>query len=177
LFRLWHEIGLDILYVGLESTSDEVLQRLNKKATMSQNEEAIRILEEIGITLHPAFMVMPEFTEEDFENLNAYVQSMPPVEPTFTVYSPSPGTDDWDRLEDEFICDAISYYDCMHTILPTKLPLRTFYKHFADLTKKALKRNPLRVHRCPVNPWELLKIVWQSGRYLRAQRNLWRDYQ
>lgn len=176
LFKFWHEIGLDIVYVGLESINDATLMSLNKKATLAQNEEAIRILHECGITLHPAFMVMPEFTAEDFRALNDYVQAMPPVEATFTVYSPSPGTEDWKRHADDFICDPIRFYDCMHTILPTRLPLKEFYRHFAQLTVRALNRNPVRVNRTRVKFRELLKIVWMTGRYIRTQRNMWRDY-
>ena len=176
LFRFWHEIGLDIVYVGLESINDATLRNLNKKATIAQNEEAIRILDACGITLHPAFMVMPEFTAEDFQALNAYVQSMPPVEATFTVYSPSPGTEDWKKHAGDFICDPIRFYDCMHTILPTRLPLKEFYRHFADLTVRAMSRNPLRVNKTRVKLRELVKLVWMTGRYIRTQRDLWRDY-
>ena len=113
---------------------------------------------------------------EDFEALNQYVQSMPPVEATFTVYSPSPGTESWERHRSDFICDAISYYDCMHTILPTRLPLREFYRHFSQLTVRAMSRNPLRVHRIPVSPLEILKIIWQTKRYVGEQKRMWRDY-
>jgi len=131
LFALWHEIGLEVVYVGLESIHDTTLKMLNKKATISHNNQAIEILQKIGITIHPAFMVMPDFKEEDFKALSDYVQSMPPCEATFTVYSPAPGTDDWETHKGNFICDAIRFYDCMHTILPTRLPLKEFYKHFA----------------------------------------------
>jgi radical SAM superfamily enzyme YgiQ (UPF0313 family) len=149
---------------------------LNKKATMNHNNKAIEILEKIGITIHPAFMVMPDFEENDFRALNDYVQSMPPAEATFTVYSPAPGTDDWEKHKGDFICDAIRFYDCMHTILPTKLPLKKFYKHFSQLTVNALSRNPLRVNNVPVNPLELLKIIWRTHLYIKAQKNLYKDY-
>jgi radical SAM superfamily enzyme YgiQ (UPF0313 family) len=176
LFKLWHEIGLEIVYVGLESINEKTLKKLNKKTTIDHNNKAIEILEKIGVTLHPAFMVMPDFDAEDFHSLNQYVQSMPPVEATFTVYSPAPGTDDWEKYKNEFICDAIQYYDCIHTILPTKLPLKEFYKHFSQLTVRAQSRNPLRVNNIPVNPLELIKIIWRTSHYIRTQRNLWKDY-
>lgn len=176
LFKFWHELGLDIVYVGLESIDDATLKDLNKKATLAQNEAAIQILHDCGITLHPAFMVMPDFTAEDFRALGEYVQSMPPVEATFTVYSPSPGTEDWAKHDGGYICDPIRYYDCMHTILPTRLPLKDFYRHFAQLTIRAMSRNPVRVNRTPVKFRELIKLVWMTGRYIRTQRNLWRDY-
>ncbi|MFO7560643.1 MAG: radical SAM protein [Desulfobacterales bacterium] len=176
LFAYWHEIGLEIVYVGLESIHERTLKTLNKKATICHNNQAIEILEKIGITIHPAFMVMPDFEVDDFKALNAYVQSMPPCEATFTVYSPAPGTDDWEKHQDDFICDAISFYDCMHTILPATLPLKEFYKHFSQLTVSALSRNPLRVNNIRVNPLELLKILWRTHLYVRAQKNLYRDY-
>lgn len=177
LFKFWNKIGLDIVYVGLESIDDTTLKKLNKKATIRQNEEAIRILDECGITLHPAFMVMPEFSAEDFKALSNYIQAMPPVEATFTVYSPSPGTEAWESHAEDFICDPIRFYDCMHTILPTRLPLKEFYRHFAQLTVRAMSRNPLRVNKTKVKFSELARIVWMTGRYIRTQRNMWRDYE
>ncbi len=176
LFRFWKKIGLDIVYVGLESISDETLKKLNKKASLTHNEEAIRILDDCGITLHPAFMVMPEFSVADFRALSEYVLSMPPAETTFTVYSPSPGTEDWKRHEKDFICDPILHYDCMHTVLQTQLPLKEFYREFSQLTVHAMTRNPLRVARAKVKISELAKLVWMTGRYIRTQRNMWRDY-
>ena len=64
----------------------------------------------------------------------------------------------------------------MHTILPTRLLLKDFYFHFADLTKEATRRNPLAHGKAPVNPLEVLKILWKTHVYVRIQRNMWRDY-
>ncbi len=176
LFELWRRVGLQIVYVGLESPDEDTLQKLNKKASAEQNDAAVRILAKCGITVHPAFMVMPDFSVEDFERLKRYLKGLPPVEATFTVYSPSPGTGAWRNLSREFICDPIKYYDCMHTILPARLPLKEFYAHFADLTRAAIRRNPLSHSKAPVNPLEVLKILWRTYLYIRIQRNLWRDY-
>lgn len=176
LFELWQSVGLQIVYVGLESPDNSTLQKLNKKTSAEQNNEAVRVLGKIGITIHPAFMVMPDFSVEDFDRLKFYLKNLPPVEATFTVYSPSPGTDAWNRLLPEFICDPIRYYDCMHTILQPRLPLKTFYKHFSGLTKAAIRRNPLSHSKVAVNPLEVVKILWKTHIYIRIQRNLWQDY-
>ncbi len=176
LFQLWQQVGLEIVYIGLESPDEDTLKKLNKKTTAEQNQAAVQILESCGITIHPAFMVMPDFNIEDFERLKSHLKCLPPVEATFTVYSPSPGTPDWAKLSDRFICDPIKYYDCMHTILPTRLPLKEFYTRFAELTREAIRRNPLAHSKAPVNPFELLKILWRTHCYIKVQRNLWRNY-
>ena len=109
-------------------------------------------------------------------NLDRYVAGLPPAETTFTVYSPSPGTAAWREHQKDFICDPIKYYDCMHTILPARLPLKEFYRHFASLTSGAISRNPLRAHNVPVKVGEILRMILLSFLYIRCQRNLWRDY-
>ena len=65
LFRLWKKVGLSTLYVGLESMEEETLEDYNKGYSSDINRKAVGILSDIGICLHAAFMVNPDFEEED----------------------------------------------------------------------------------------------------------------
>ena len=78
---------------------------------------------------------------------------------------------------DEFICnDPYLFYDCMHTLLPTKLKIKRFYEHFARLYRLAWSANPLRVNnvRTPYN--EVLKAIVNGTKYIFALRSIHRDY-
>jgi hypothetical protein len=121
-------------------------------------------------------MVDPDFSVQDFKDLEKEIMLVCPAEVTFTVFSPSPGTDLWKQHKDDFIVDPYLYYDCMHTILPTKLPMKLFYAHFAKLSRVALQANPLRVHRVKVPFRELMKIIVLATRYIFAMRNIYKDY-
>ncbi len=176
IFKLWKEAGLSTLYVGLESMNEEKLQEYNKRLPVETNRRAIAILKELGITLHAAFIVHPDFSEEDFKRLEQETLALCPAEVTFTVLSPSPGTSFWNENKYQFICDPYYYYDCMHTILPTKMPLKRFYAHFSHLTELALRANPLRVNKIKVPFRDFIRAIVQGTKYIIALRLIYRDY-
>ncbi len=176
VFRLWKEVGLDVVYVGLESMNEEQLDRYNKKTSFETNQEAVRILKEIGITLHAAFIVDPDYTKEDFRRLEKDIQPLGPAEITFTVLSPSPGTELFRQNRDNFICDAFRFYDCMHSVLPTKLPLRQFYQHFGRLYSLALRANPLRMRKIKIPKKDLLTAIGMGTRYIFSLYRIYKDY-
>ncbi|PIQ87648.1 MAG: hypothetical protein COV73_03025 [Candidatus Omnitrophica bacterium CG11_big_fil_rev_8_21_14_0_20_43_6] len=176
LFKLWKQAGLSTLFVGLESMDEAKLLEYKKLLPVETNRQAIAILKEIGITLHAAFIVHPDFSEEDFKRLEKETLGLCPAEVTFTVLSPSPGTDFWRENKDRFICDPYYYYDCMHTILPTRLPLGKFYRHFAHLTELALRANPLRVNKIKVPFKDFLRAIIRGTKYIIALRLIYKDY-
>lgn len=176
LFKLWKQAGLATLFVGLESMDEEKLVEYKKRLDVETNRKAIAILKELKITLHAAFIVHPDFTEDDFQRLEKETLALCPAEVTFTVLSPSPGTAFWQENKESFICDPFHYYDCMHTILPTRLPLKKFYKHFSHLTELALRANPLRVNKIKVPFKDFIRAIVQGTKYIIALRLIYRDY-
>jgi len=176
LFRLWKQVGLSVVYVGLEAMVGSRLDKYKKRTNVDTNRKAIALLKEIGITLHASFMVDPDFSVQDFRDLEVEIMKVCPAEVTFTVFSPSPGTDLWNQHKDDYIVDPYLYYDCMHTILPTKLNLNLFYAHFARLSRVALQANPLRVNKVKVPFWEMVKIIYLGTRYIFTMRNIHKDY-
>lgn len=57
LFRAMRDAGLYLVYMGLESGSEEGLDTLNKKITVEQNLRAVRTLKEIGLMFEFGFMM------------------------------------------------------------------------------------------------------------------------
>ncbi len=177
LFALWKKAGLSTLYVGLESMDGATLEKYNKGCDPGVNRRAVDILSELGICLHAAFMVRPEFEEKDFIDLRKTVESIGMAEVTFTVFSPSPGTKLWTKHKNEFIADdPYLFYDCMHTLLPTTLPLNRFYRYFSLLSLFALRNNPWRARKVKVPLGDLARLFLAGMRYGWAQRNIYRDY-
>jgi radical SAM superfamily enzyme YgiQ (UPF0313 family) len=176
LFRLWKQVGLSVVYVGLEAMVGSRLDKYKKRTTVDTNRKAIALLKEIGITLHASFMVDPDFSVQDFRDLEKEIMNVCPAEVTFTVFSPSPGTELWHEHKNDYIVDPYLYYDCMHTILPTKLDMNKFYAHFAKLSRVALQANPLRVNKVKVPFREMVKIIYLGTRYIFAMRNIYKDY-
>jgi radical SAM superfamily enzyme YgiQ (UPF0313 family) len=178
LFRLWKQVGLSLLYVGLESMEAEQLEGYHKGVDPETNRRAVRILRELGIGLHAALMVRPDFTDADFLALRRAVAAVTPAEVSFTVFSPPPGTPLWEQHRQQFICpDPYAFYDCMHTLLPTRLPLKRFYSHFALLWLFAVRNNPWRRNRVRVPLRDFCRFMVRGAQYGWALRRIYRDYQ
>ena len=176
LFALWKKAGLDLVYVGLESMSGSRLDTYNKRTNVETNRKAVAALRDLGITLHASFIVDPDFTVEDFRNLEKEIMNVCPAEVTFTVFSPSPGTELWHKHKEDYICDPYLFYDCMHSVLPTRLELKKFYAHFARLSSVALRANPLRINKVKVPFREVAKIIYLGTKYIFALKNIYKDY-
>jgi len=177
LFRLWRQAGLEVLYVGLESMERKNLADYNKGVDPEVNRKAVQILRDLDIILHAALMVNPDFTAGDFLAVRRTIEEIGPAEISFTVFSPPPGTPLWHKHEHEFICpDPCAFYDCMHTILPTKLPLNTFYRYFALLYLFGFRRNPWRARHIRAPLRDLARMLVSGAQCGHALRTIYKDY-
>ncbi|MBV9762045.1 MAG: B12-binding domain-containing radical SAM protein [Acidobacteriaceae bacterium] len=72
LFKKMHEAGLYMVYMGLESGTEEGLKTLHKQITVEQNVRAVQILKALGIIFEFGFMLLdPSST---FESVRANVR-------------------------------------------------------------------------------------------------------
>lgn len=177
IFRLWKKAGLSTLYVGLESMDEKRLKEYKKRAGTDTNKKAVAVLREIGITLHASFIVHPDFDVADFRRLEKDVIDVCPAEVTFTVLSPSPGTTFWHENKERFICDPYTYYDCMHSVLPVRMPIKRFYQHFGRLNHIALRHNPLRLNRIRVPLKDFIRAIIGGTKYIFSLYNIYKDYE
>jgi len=129
--------GLDSLTLGIEAIKDEELDAFNKRTSVEKNNEAIRILQKLGITNSAHFIVNPNFTEENFNQLYKYVCDMDLFQPVFTVLTPLPGTELYQTNYDRLIIKNYDFFDHVHSVLPTELDRREFYSQFVCLYAKS----------------------------------------
>jgi radical SAM superfamily enzyme YgiQ (UPF0313 family) len=137
LFASLREAGLENLTVGIESIDDEELSALNKKTSVTINNEAIQILKRLGIFIDAHFIVNPDFTVDNFERLFRYVTEKCLFRNTFAVLTPLPGTDLYDDTVDRLAIRDYDYFDLVHSVLPTTLSRKVFYKQLARIYRKS----------------------------------------
>ncbi len=177
LFALWKKAGLELVYVGFESLEEKNLMGYNKKATSDQNRKARKILLDLNLNIHAALMINPDFDKEDFEIVHKTIDELSPAEFAFTVLSPPPGTEAFDDAKNTFICeDPCLYYDCLHTILPTKLSLKLFYRYFSILYALGAARIPPRINKVKVPVKDFVKLFWGGIKFGRYLHGMYRDY-
>ncbi|PWB55907.1 MAG: B12-binding domain-containing radical SAM protein [Candidatus Methanoperedenaceae archaeon] len=133
LIKIWKEIGLDRVFVGLEFFRDEDLKYINKGSTVENNKEAIKILNANGIDIYASFIVRPDFNEEDFKEFKEYCRGMELSFASFAVLTPLPGTDLYEEVKGNLITTDYDLFDFIHTQLPTKLPLKEFFNNLNSL--------------------------------------------
>ncbi len=136
LVEKWVDIGLYAVLLGLEGGSEETLTKVNKSSTLATNNRAIEILQDLGVIIWGAFIVDPDWAEEDFQRLREYVSRKKITHTQFTILTPLPGTQLYrDRLNDLLTRDY-SCFDTLHAVLPTRLPREKFYQNFSELYRQ-----------------------------------------
>ncbi len=134
----WVKIGLEFVFVGLEGVREQDLKKLKKTTSLAKNEESVRLLHDRGVKIRSGFIVHQDFDKKDFKEFGKYIRNSGVDVPSFSVLTPVPGTKFHREVKDNLITTNYNLYDMLHTVLPTKLPLKQFYKEFDNLMKKAM---------------------------------------
>jgi radical SAM superfamily enzyme YgiQ (UPF0313 family) len=176
LLEAWRNIGLERIFVGLEFFRDEDLQYIRKGSSAGDNREAVRILQDLGLEIYASFIVRPEFTKEDFSQFIDYCRELNLNFAGFSVLTPLPGTDFYANVKDQLITHDYDLFDFIHTLLPTKLPLKEFYQEYERLFKEGISfRNGVSfLAKFPLR--ERLSLVAKGFRWYRTVRTAYRDY-
>jgi radical SAM superfamily enzyme YgiQ (UPF0313 family) len=177
LFKKWKGIGLDKLYIGFEFYAQKDLDFIHKDTSPEENEQAIKLLQSLGIHVFPLFMVKPDFDKTDFKNFARYVRGLNFDRVVqFSVMTPLPGTDLHEELKEQILDVDYEFFDCMHTVLPTKLPLKEFYGQLARLywDSNPLKNGLSSLTTMPFT--RVLGVAWLRHRLLSRLKNLYKEY-
>lgn len=159
LIEQWREIGLVCVFLGLEKTSSDQLDSLDKHNSAENNEAALRILMDLGVGFTGNFIADPQWGPEDFEDLRQYVRAHGLFNSSFSILTPLPGTLLFEETEGQLTTRDWERFDLWHSVLPTKLPPEEFYAEFASLWRAAAGAAPRqrRLRR-------LLKGLWGAVR-------------
>lgn len=169
LFKLWREIGLKTVFLGIEKVDDGGLESVRKrtKGGATTNLEAIDILRSHHITPMTSLITDPAWGERDFDRLEEFVRLTRLPCPTFTVLTPLPGTELWETSKTRITTEDYNLFDVMHLVLPSTLPPERFFERFARLYTLVDQSARLTLPAL----WNLTKLVVQ-GKGFAARRVL-----
>jgi radical SAM superfamily enzyme YgiQ (UPF0313 family) len=176
LLQIWRDIGLERVFIGLEFFRDEDLGYIHKSSTVHDNTEAIRILRDLDINVYASFIVRPEFSRSDFASYREYCRSLKLTYATFTLLTPLPGTDLYEETKNRLLTHDYEYFDFIHTLLPTTLPLKEFYTELAHLYRRAVPigRQLSMLKKFPVR--EIPKLLRTGRMFYRRLAAVHWDY-
>jgi radical SAM superfamily enzyme YgiQ (UPF0313 family) len=137
---------------------------------------AVEILHDLDIEVYASLIVRPDFTRADFAALREYCRDLGLKLATFPVLTPLPGSDFYDQVRDEMITHNYDYFDFIHTLLPTRLPLKAFYEAYYRLYTSAI---PWVAQLAFLSKYRLRDIppfMHAYYRVLQRLRTAYRDY-
>jgi radical SAM superfamily enzyme YgiQ (UPF0313 family) len=177
LLERLREAGLERVFVGLEFFRDGDLEYVGKSSTVADNTRAVEVLRGRGIDVYASFIVRPEFDHEDFAGLRRYVRELELDYATFAVLTPLPGTDLYDQVQDRLLTRDTDFFDFLHTVLPTRLPLEEFFDELMGLYRFAVP--PMRqlalLRKFPIAEWPA--VFGRSYRAFKRFKTIAEDYQ
>jgi len=110
-----YQAGCRQLFYGIESGSQKVLDILNKKITVKQAEEAIRLTKQAGILVSAGFIIgAPGETRDDIKKTKEFFFSNAKCMDTLNLFvmTPFPGTALWDYCKaHKLIPESINWDD------------------------------------------------------------------
>ena len=129
----YRDAGVIHIYVGAESSSDEMLASLNKGTDVDQNKRALDLLREVGIMTEASFMIgFPSETWESVDRTVAEAIRLNPDIAVFPVITPMPFTPLHEEMKDRIRVTDYSKYNLMTPIIePYAMSLDDVYRALA----------------------------------------------
>ena len=119
--------GCKILYFGIESANQRILDYYNKQTTPKQSKTAVKAARKAGIDVVVGSFIVgaPDETREEIQNTIEFAKQMPIDFPQFNILGVYPGTDIWNEFEANGLLDRSEYWEMGITvseICPTAVP-------------------------------------------------------
>ena len=101
LMREMVKAGCKIVYFGIESANQRILDYYNKRITPKQSQDAVRTTRKAGMNVIVASFIVgaPTETKEEIENTLRFASKVPIDFPQFNILGVFPGMDIWDELK------------------------------------------------------------------------------
>jgi radical SAM superfamily enzyme YgiQ (UPF0313 family) len=136
LLKEWKEAGLHAVVVGFEDINDPRIEGYNKKYKASIIPRSIELLHELNLLIVGDFIVPPDYTEDDFTELERFIVANGIQVPVLSVLTPIPGTPLYEATKDRIVVRDLDYYTFTNAVVPTFLPEKAFYDTFSELVKR-----------------------------------------
>lgn len=127
VFRVWSEIGLSYIFIGMEAVDEEGLKQFRKRVSLDKNFEALDYARSLGLIVAINIIADPSWDKARFETVRQWCLEIPEIV-NISVTTPYPGTEIWHKEARRLTTRDYRLFDIQHAVLPTKLPLPEFYE-------------------------------------------------
>jgi len=139
------EAGCKILFFGIESANQRILNYFNKRITPEQSRNAVKTARKAGIDVIVGSFILgaPDETRREIQNTLDFAKKIPIDIPQFNILGIYPGTDIWDELELKGLLKGDEYWEegvAVSKICPTAVPLNEIKSMIHDAFYEFFKR-------------------------------------
>lgn len=139
LMAAWRPLAKDFdIFLGLEAASDNGLAGLDKDAGLKESVEAVRIARELKYGINGNFLVDPDWGEEEFQQLWGFVAQYGLQRAGFTILTPLPGTEYYQRVAYRTAGQPWANFDMHHLLWEPKLSPRRFFELYAETWRRSI---------------------------------------
>lgn len=130
LIAEWAELGLSAVLIGLEASTDPELDAMDKECSVDYNRRAIEILRRHGVDTYGSLITQPYYTQEHWQHLQQFIDDTGLYYLNISPLTPLPGTLIWKDYENKLTVSRSAHglWDLSHMLLPTKMPLKDYYR-------------------------------------------------
>jgi radical SAM superfamily enzyme YgiQ (UPF0313 family) len=139
LLEAWRSVAKDFdIFFGLEAASDAGLASVTKDAGVASSIEAARISRALGYGVTGNFLVDPDWDEAHFEELWAFVAKYGFQRAGYTILTPLPGTDLFQKLARVLEGQPWFKYDMHHVLWEPRLGAKRFFELYAETWRRSI---------------------------------------
>jgi radical SAM superfamily enzyme YgiQ (UPF0313 family) len=181
--------NMRVVFIGIEAATQAALDRMNKKTRIADIHRACEILETNGMLIWAGHIIGNlDDTYEDVDALIAMSRKLPVDIADFTVITPYPGTELYERAREQGLIDEFDfaeYCECephMHTpnlsrVEIMELQIKAYLKFYG---LRALAKGGIRWSRNREKRWILQDNIAGIRSFMRFRRKsafyFWRTY-
>jgi len=113
MLRETAKAGCKIMYFGIESANQRILDYYNKQATPQQARTAVRTARKAGIDIIIGSFIVgaPDESREEIRNTIEFAKQIPIDFPQFNILGVFPGTDIWNEFETKGLLNNGEYWE------------------------------------------------------------------
>jgi radical SAM superfamily enzyme YgiQ (UPF0313 family) len=139
LLEAWRPLAKDFdIFFGLEAASDEGLAHVVKDNQVMASVEAARVARSMRYGVTGNFLVDPDWSEAEFHELWDFVAKHGFQRAGYTILTPLPGTELFQKLSPILAGQPWFKYDMHHVLWEPRLGAKRFFELYAETWRRSI---------------------------------------
>ena len=184
LLDLWRPLAKDFdIFFGFEAANNSGLVQVDKDTDVAASLEAAQVARALRYGVNGNFLIDPDWEETDFQELWDFVARHDLRRTGYTILTPLPGTEFFQKLAPRLEGQPWFKYDMHHLLWEPRLGAKRFFELYAETWRRSILNTSgekrwmdwMRQIRPAQIPY-LARVLWRTQRMMRPEAYL-REYE